>query len=296
MKLSFPYVSYPSLIKPDICKKIIDLGISKIEKNKKEGVDNTGTTLNQKEKSKINLERASGLDNQSASDKTKEELKQTNLDIDKYIMRDSEISWLGEKWIYDIFLPIISDANKKAGWNWIIDTAEYFQFTVYHGDKNEGGFYGWHTDGFSDSANAYKSAIKISNDPTRFKTAKKNEKNLFIVDANGKPVPDMDSEDLPLRKDGKNLASIFTQDEKKWGKVRKISMTVNLNKPDEYEGGNLKFDLGPHLKEERFKVFDDMRTQGSVIIFPSFMYHCVTPVISGTRFSLVLWLLGKPWQ
>ena len=296
MKLSFPYVSYPSLIKPDICKKIIDLGISKIEKNKKEGVDNTGTTLNQKEKSKINLERASVLDNQSASDKTKEELKQTNLDIDKYIMRDSEISWLGEKWIYDIFLPIISDANKKAGWDWIIDTAEYFQFTVYHGDKNEGGFYGWHTDGFSDSANAYKSAIKISNDPTRFKTAKKNEKNLFIVDANGKPVPDMDSEDLPLRKDGKNLASIFTQDEKKWGKVRKISMTVNLNKPDEYEGGNLKFDLGPHLKEERFKVFDDMRTQGSVIIFPSFMYHCVTPVISGTRFSLVLWLLGKPWQ
>ena len=296
MKLSFPYASYPSLIKPDICKKIIDLGISKIEKNKKEGVDNTGTTLNQKEKSKINLERASVLDNQSASDKTKEELKQTNLDIDKYIMRDSEISWLGEKWIYDIFLPIISDANKKAGWDWIIDTAEYFQFTVYHGDKNEGGFYGWHTDGFSDSANAYKSAIKISNDPTRFKTAKKNEKNLFIVDANGKPVPDMDSEDLPLRKDGKNLASIFTQDEKKWGKVRKISMTVNLNKPDEYEGGNLKFDLGPHLKEERFKVFDDMRTQGSVIIFPSFMYHCVTPVTSGTRFSLVLWLLGKPWQ
>ena len=296
MKLSFPYVSYPSLIKPDICKKIIDLGISKIEKNKKEGVDNTGTTLNQKEKSKINLERASGLDNQSASDKTKEELKQTNLDIDKYIMRDSEISWLGEKWIYDIFLPIISDANKKAGWDWIIDTAEYFQFTVYHGDKKEGGFYGWHTDGFSDSANAYKSAIKISNDPPRFKTAKKNEKNLFIIDANGKPVPDMDSEDLPLRKDGKNLASIFTQDEKKWGKVRKISMTVNLNKPDEYEGGNLKFDLGPHLKEERFKVFDDMRTQGSVIIFPSFMYHCVTPVKSGTRFSLVLWLLGKPWQ
>ena len=55
MKLSFPYVSYPSLIKPDICRKIIDLGISKIEKNKKEGVDNTGTTLNQKEKSKIRI-------------------------------------------------------------------------------------------------------------------------------------------------------------------------------------------------------------------------------------------------
>ena len=35
MKLSFPYVNYPPLVKPDICKKIIDLGISKIEKSKK---------------------------------------------------------------------------------------------------------------------------------------------------------------------------------------------------------------------------------------------------------------------
>ena len=117
-----------------------------------------------------------------------------------------------------------------------------------------------------------------------------------LVDEKGEPVPDMDSEDLPLRKDGKNLASIFSQDKKKWGKVRKISMTVNLNNPQDYEGGNLKFDLGPHFKGERFKVFDDMRTRGSVIIFPSFMYHCVTPVTSGTRYSLVLWLLGKPWQ
>ena len=80
------------------------------------------------------------------------------------------------------------------------------------------------------------------------------------------------------------------------GVVRKISMTVNLNDASDYEGGNLKFDLGPHFEGERFKVFDDSRTQGSVIIFPSFMYHCVTPVTSGTRFSLVLWVLGKPWQ
>ena len=296
MKLSFPYVNYPSTIKPDICKKIIDLGISKIEKNKKEGLDTTGTTLNQKEKSNINLERTRVSDNQTSSDKTVEELKKTNTNLDKLIMRDSEVSWLNEKWIYDIFLPIVNDANKKAGWGWSVDTAEYFQFTVYHGDKNEGGFYGWHTDGSSDFINAYKPAIKISDDPVRFKTAKKNEKNLFIKDSNGEPVPDMDSDDLPLRKDGKNLISIFTTDKKKWGKVRKISMTVNLNNPQDYEGGNLKFDLGPHFKGERFKVFDDMRTQGSVIIFPSFMYHCVTPVTSGTRYSLVLWLLGKPWQ
>ena len=119
---------------------------------------------------------------------------------------------------------------------------------------------------------------------------------MFVTDSSGEPVPDMDAKDLPLTKDGKNLVPVFTEDKKKWGKVRKISMTVNLNNPQDYEGGNLKFDLGPHFKGERFKVFDDMRTQGSVIIFPSFMYHCVTPVTSCTRYSLVLWLLGKPWQ
>ena len=35
-------------------------------------------------------------------------------------------------------------------------------------------------------------------------------------------------------------------------------MTVNLNTPQEYEGGNLKFDLGPHFKGDRFKVFNDI--------------------------------------
>ena len=73
-------------------------------------------------------------------------------------------------------------------------------------------------------------------------------------------------------------------------------MTVNLTDPKNYDGGNLKFDLGPHTKEDRFKVCEDIRPQGSVIVFPSFTYHCVTPVTRGTRYSLVLWCLGKPWQ
>ncbi len=296
MKLSFPYINYPSLIKPDICNKIIDLGISKIERNKKEGLNTTGKTFYDKQKSKINFERSRVLKDNFTSDKTIEELKNINVDLDKLILRDSQVSWLNEKWIYDIFIPIINEANKKAGWGWSIDTAEYFQFTVYHGDKNEGGFYGWHSDGSSDHLNAFRSAIKISDTPIRFKPAKKNEKNSFVIGSDGEPIPDMDAEDLPLKKDGKNLLPIFTQDKKKWGKVRKISMTVNLNDPSDYEGGNLKFDLGPHFEGERFKVFDDTRKQGSVIIFPSFIYHCVTPVTSGTRFSLVLWVLGKPWQ
>ena len=55
MKLSFPHADYPSLINTDVCKKIINLGISKIENNNSELLDTTGTTQNQKEKSNINF-------------------------------------------------------------------------------------------------------------------------------------------------------------------------------------------------------------------------------------------------
>ena len=105
----------------------------------------------------------------------------------------------------------------------------------------------------------------------------------------------MASEDLPLKEDQSGLPPKYSEDKRKWNKVRKISMTINLSDPNNYEGGNLKFDLGPHVKE-RYKICNEIRPQGSVIVFPSFMYHCVTPVTSGTRYSLVLWCMGKPWQ
>jgi len=226
-----------------------------------------------------------------------EEIKKEGSELDKFYIRDSEICWLKDKFIYDIFLPLISDANKKAGWNWHIDTAETFQFTVYHGRKENGGFYGWHSDGFSDFNNTYKPAMKINDSPLRFKPPKKNINGLIVTDDKSQPEPDMSAEDLPLKKDRSSLLHpLFTEDKKKWGKVRKISMTVNLTDPKNYDGGNLKFDLGPHTKENRFKICDDIRPQGSAIVFPSFTYHCVTPVTSGTRYSLVLWCLGKPWQ
>jgi PKHD-type hydroxylase len=78
------------------------------------------------------------------------------------------------------------------------------------------------------------------------------------------------------------------------GKIRKISLTINLNTPGEYDGGDLKFDFGEHA-DERFYTCEEIRPQGSVIVFPSFMPHCVTPVTRGTRYSLVLWCLGRPF-
>ncbi len=291
MKLKHPYISYKEAIKSDICQKIISLGLSNIKENKKKDISTLGTTLNEKHQKDIDLDK-----NKISSDKTNEEIKKEGLDLGQVVARKSEVCWLKDNFLYDLILPLIGKANKEAGWNWNIDTAETFQFTVYHGRKEDGGFYGWHTDGSSDFNSVIRPAIKVSNNPLRYKPPKKNTNGQFLTDANNQLMPDTEKDDLPLKKDKSGLLPIFSEDNKKWGKVRKISMTLNLTDPTSYEGGNLKFDLGPHVEGDRLKVLDDSRLQGSLIVFPSFTYHCVTPVTSGTRYSLVLWLLGKPWQ
>lgn len=66
---------------------------------------------------------------------------------------------------------------------------------------------------------------------------------------------------------------------------RKLSMVIQLSKPEEYEGGLLKLVNDP-LPDGIF------RNQGDVIIFPAFNRHAVTPVTQGTRHSLVTWFCG----
>jgi predicted 2-oxoglutarate/Fe(II)-dependent dioxygenase YbiX len=36
--------------------------------------------------------------------------------------------------------------------------------------------------------------------------------------------------------------------------------------------------------------------KGSIIIFPSFVWHRVKPVTKGARYSLVVWNLGYPFK
>lgn len=79
------------------------------------------------------------------------------------------------------------------------------------------------------------------------------------------------------------------------GKVRKISMTMNLSDEKDYKGGDFEIDFGPYVKN-RFQVINEIKTQGSLIFFPSFVNHRITRVISGTRKSLVMWTIGKPFK
>jgi len=69
---------------------------------------------------------------------------------------------------------------------------------------------------------------------------------------------------------------------------RKLSITVQLSSPDEYDGGDLQFNLGNELTAPRL--------QGAAVVFPSFYLHRVTPVTRGIRKSFVLWIGGEPYR
>ena len=85
--------------------------------------------------------------------------------------------------------------------------------------------------------------------------------------------------------------------------IRKLSVTVSLTDPEEYEGGDLEFDFRSSHDYEfgkntdgNKKICEPARARGSVIVFPSFVWHRVKPVTKGVRNSLVMWNLGSPWR
>jgi predicted 2-oxoglutarate/Fe(II)-dependent dioxygenase YbiX len=68
------------------------------------------------------------------------------------------------------------------------------------------------------------------------------------------------------------------------GECRKLTVLAFLN--DDFEGG--KFYL--QIAHEKFYPPQE---KGTVIVFPSFMPHGVEDIISGTRYSVVCWMVGK---
>ena len=83
----------------------------------------------------------------------------------------------------------------------------------------------------------------------------------------------------------------------KHGKVRKLSVTISLSDPKDYKGGDLEFDFRNHpLKSTNKVICKDVKPRGSIVVFPSFLWHRVKPVISGTRYSLVIWNIGFPFK
>jgi PKHD-type hydroxylase len=71
--------------------------------------------------------------------------------------------------------------------------------------------------------------------------------------------------------------------------IRKLSLVVQLSDPSEYRGCELKVYTGsiPEVVP---------KDQGTVIAFPGYVMHEVTPLISGKRYTLVAWLGGPNFK
>ena len=70
---------------------------------------------------------------------------------------------------------------------------------------------------------------------------------------------------------------------------RKLSVTVQLSDSTDYEGGDFSFSEVENPDKEK------LRQKCSVLVFPSYLIHRVSPVTKGTRCSLVAWFEGPRW-
>ena len=70
---------------------------------------------------------------------------------------------------------------------------------------------------------------------------------------------------------------------------RKVSITIQLSNPEDYEGGELELWTGAGIQNVE-------KHKGCAILFPSYMLHRITPVTQGVRKSLVLWVGGSTFR
>jgi len=152
-------------------------------------------------------------------------------------IRNSNVTWLDDFWLYRYIHPYIQMANKNAGWNYQWDYSEMFQFTEYK--KNQ--FYSWHRDSWD---GPYKDH---------------NNKNFN-------------------------------------GKIRKLSVICSLVEPSDFKGGELLFQPRDQTNSDITIECKEILPRGSIVVFPSYVFHKVNPVTKGKRYSLVSWNLGVPFK
>lgn len=86
-----------------------------------------------------------------------------------------------------------------------------------------------------------------------------------------------------------HMDSVLGKEKQDMSHARKLSASLLLN--DDFVGGSFEF----NLSRESHVTPVDMQA-GSLIVFPSFLLHRVTPVTSGCRKSLVAWFIGPAFR
>ena len=74
------------------------------------------------------------------------------------------------------------------------------------------------------------------------------------------------------------------------GRHRKLSIVVQLSEPSEYAGGVFQF---AHTENPDPNA---MRKRGSILVFYPYLEHLVTPILNGSRTSMVAWVEGPRWN
>jgi len=75
--------------------------------------------------------------------------------------------------------------------------------------------------------------------------------------------------------------------------VRKITAIVQLSDENDYDGGNFEFSMTDKTGEN---TAVGSRKKGSLILFPSYLGHRVSPLTRGVRYSVLTWMLGNAFK
>jgi PKHD-type hydroxylase len=73
------------------------------------------------------------------------------------------------------------------------------------------------------------------------------------------------------------------------GERRKLSLSLQLSDPCGYDGCDLEFHAANYRESAP-------RTRGTVIAFPSYVLHRVTPITRGVRKAVVAWITGPKFR
>lgn len=79
--------------------------------------------------------------------------------------------------------------------------------------------------------------------------------------------------------------------------TRKLSFSLQLSDPNDYDGGDLEFaTYSPLVDPDAPPPSQVFRQRGALVVFPSFMLHRISPITRGTRYAMVGWVHGPPFR
>ena len=165
--------------------------------------------------------------------------------------RDSKNAWIwSSHWVTGFLWHYVQMANRK---NFFYDISHIDNESLQYTKYSKGQFYNWHNDAGLSQFHSSNVTIGASESTTNEEYHK-----------------DKLSENYEL--------------------VRKLSFSLQLSDPDDYEGGNVQ------LLDESNRSYIAPRNRGAIILFDSRTQHRVLKVTKGVRRSIVGWVVGPRWK